>query len=415
MSGTICDVTSGRERGDALVISVFLVVIMIGLATAMLTTSVQDSKLARAETELTKTMYVAEAGINRGIMDLVAGGSGNVGAENAPLGFSGGSYWTVAQDNGDDTHTLTSSAMVAGQRHAIEVVISPIRISLFSMALFGDLDLGASGSVFTDSYDADLGTYAVQAVNIDGVTGATYARPYGTLGSNGDIVLRGGVTIMGDATPGPGHVVTIAGVGIHVAGVTTPAAEASALPRITYNPTVVSAGDLTMSGGTLALSPGTYRYGEVQLAGTSTITIQGDVTLYVDGDISITAQSMLDVEPGASLTIHHGGANFKIAGKGVLNQDQDPSRCVLYSSATDVMMVGNSGLYAAVYAPDAVIDPGGTTDIFGSFVGSQVYVGGNANFHYDEALSRNPDLGFAGAYRIVSWRKVRYGSVPVAP
>jgi hypothetical protein len=404
-----------RERGDALVISVFIVVIMVGLATAMLTTSVQDSKLARVETEVMRTQYVAEAGVNHAILDLLGGGSGNIGTESDPEEFSGGTVWVVAVDNGDDTYTLTSSADVEGQQQGIEVVISPTWVSMFTMALFGDLDLGASGTVFTDSYDTDLGTYASQAVNTDVMTGVTYARPYGTLGSNGDIVLRGGVTVMGDATPGPGRTVTIIGSTVHVSGSTAPADQTTALPRFDYSPPIASAGDLSLSGANLTLTAGTYRYGSVQMSATSRITIQGDVDLYIDGNVSVTAQAMFDIAPGAKLKIHHGGGTFKVAGNGVLNQDKEPNRCVLYSRSTDVMMVGNSGLYAAIYAPDAVIDPGGTTDIFGSFVGSQIYVGGDAQFHYDEALARDPDLGFAGSYRIVSWRKVRYGSASVTP
>jgi hypothetical protein len=41
-------------------------------------------------------------------------------------------------------------------------------------------------------------------------------------------------------------------------------------------------------------------------------------------------------------------------------------------------------------------------------------VGGTANFHFDERLADDPDLTRAGNYSLLSWRKVPYGTVPVA-
>ena len=77
-----------------------------------------------------------------------------------------------------------------GNVTTVYVGASPEEI-IFTRALFGDLDLDASGSVTTDSYESDLGTYASQAVNIHGPTGLTFAKANGTLGSNGNISKQG--------------------------------------------------------------------------------------------------------------------------------------------------------------------------------------------------------------------------------
>ena len=127
--------------------------------------------------------------------------------------------------------------------------------------------------------------------------------------------------------------------------------------------------------------------------------------MYVEGDFNAAGQAGMIVEKDATVVIYHKGGTFSVSGGGVINEDQVPEQFRVHSRASTVMFTGNSSFYGAVYAPHGRLDPGGTTDIFGSFVARQIDVGGTARFHYDEALARQAPDSFRRLKR-VSWRRV---------
>ena len=391
-----------RERGGALVMSVFLVTLMVALASAMMTTAHQQSRLSHSAVGRTRVLYIAESGIHAAAVNLYGGGSGSLGSAVSPLSYGGGTYYVTAVDNGNDTFTLRCDAAFDQETQAIEVTIALDYVSLFTKGLFGDIDLGATGTVFTDSYDSTLGTYASQATQFDPKSGKMYALANGDLGSNGDITLRGTVTVMGDATPGPGH--TVYGDTSGVYGSTTPAPTATPIPTVTYTPPIGSSGALS---GTTTLTAGVHRYDSVFLKSSDVLTATGDVTLYVDGNWSQTASASVVIAPGATLRVYHNGDTIKLTGAGVVNLDQNPAQFQLYSTATKVDIGGTSDFYGAIYAPSALISPGGTGVLYGSFVGSEVYISGTADFHYDEDLANLAESLTPSKVRILSWHFVK--------
>jgi hypothetical protein len=118
----------------------------------------------------------------------------------------------------------------------------------------------------------------------------------------------------------------------------------------------------------------------------------------------VAGQAKIVIALGGSLTIHHGGSKMEVQGGGVVNVSKIPRNFKVLSTGDLVTLAGNSELHGAVYAPNGVVDPAGVTDIYGSFVGKQIYIGGTANFHFDEALMRNPEL--RSKLKVVSWRRV---------
>lgn len=400
---------AGKERGNALAVAIIVVVIVAGLAAAIMSIVLQDHKQAEATIVVTRVEYIAEAGAGQSIADLTTGGTGNLGSKTALVGFGGGGFYATATDNGDTTWSIVSVGKLGEQTRVLEVVLAPKSVPLFTKALFGDLDLAAKGNVFTDSYDSDAGTYASQATLVDPVSGRTYAKKSGSLGSNGNIRINGSVIVLGDATPGPGKSVIISGGSAFIAGSTTPAANRQELPRIEYPPAGPTTATFSTSGAS-TFTAGEYHYHDFTAKASAEVHIQGDVTLYVDDVFDFSGQAELIIDPGASLTVYHEGTDFSLTGGGMLNQTGLPANFKLFSKATNVKFGGNSSFTGAVYAPYAVINPGGTTDIFGSFVGSQVTVDGSANFHYDESLSKSPDT--ITYLRPVSWRRLSEGALP---
>ena len=394
---------NATENGSVLLAVIIVVLALSGLAVALLETGVQETRSNTAAGERSRVSYITETGINEAMASLLTGGDGNLGTLDAPVPFGGGDYVTRATDNGG-TWTVLSIGSVNDTPHAIEVVLAPEDVPLFSRALFGDLDLGANGNVYTDSYDSALGTYASQAVNKHPVTGDIYANAKGDLGSNRNIILRGGVTILGNATPGPGYTVQIGGGPAYVAGSTAPAATPSLMPPIEFDPPVPNSGSFS-AAGEVTINAGTYYYSDFIAKSTAKVTFKGDVIIYVDGDVNYAATVGMIVAPNSSVKFYHAGDSFQVTGGGVVNQDQDPAKFSVLTQATKVKFTGNSAFYGVVYAPQADLDPSGTTDIFGSFVARQISIVGDARFHYDEALSRTAPDSFSRLKK-VSWRQI---------
>jgi hypothetical protein len=386
-----------------MVIGVILILILAGLASSFMEAGVWESKANVAYAQMSRALYLAEAGANLAIADIDAGGDGNLGTKDTPVPFGGGGYWTSAVDHGDGSYTITSTGDDSGRRKAVEVVLASKTAEIFSKALFGQQDLDMSGTVFMDSYDSELGTYASQAVNTHPVTGDTYANANGGAGSNGNVTVGGNVTVLGDATPGPGGSVAI-NDDAYVDGSTAPAEDVTVLAPVPYAPPIASAGDFSTNGNQ-TITAGVHRFDGFSVGAKGKLTFTGAVTLYVDNDFSVTGQAEIIVAPGASVTIYHNGASFNLSGGGLVNKTELPENFRVLSNANTVEFSGGSGYYGMVYAPNGDVIPSGTSDVYGSFVGNRILVSGTINFHYDEVLGRKNTFTF-GTPDVVSWRKV---------
>ena len=397
---------SEKERGNVLIAVIIVVLALAGLSSAFMSTTVMESLGNSSSEQRDRVLYIAESGVNHAVAEILRGASGNIASKDAPKGFGGGGYWAKTVDHGDGSFTVRSYAVLNEQRRAIEVVLEPEDIPIFSKALFADLDLGASGAVFTDSYDSEKGTYADQATNYDEKAERFYAVAEGDLGSNRNILLRGGVTVLGDAIPGPGYAVKISGTNVYVSGSTTPAGAPSLLPPVDFSPPIEATGSYNaISDENNTISAGVYHFNNVNVASKSVIRVEGDVVLYVDGRFDFSGQAQIVIEQDSSLTIYHAGDDFSLTGQGMINHTQLPSAFKLFSSAATVTFAGTSEFYGAVYAPKATIVPTGTTQLYGSFVGRQVEVGGTADFHFDVALTRI-DEDKRSRLKRVSWRRL---------
>ncbi len=394
--------TIRNERGAALVAAAFALVILLGFSVAILTASLSEQRSARTRKDLLNTLYIADSGISRSIAEINSGTDVDSDGLGTVAGtFADGTYSVVAVDNGDDTYTLTSNGDHAASARAIEVTLQVENSSLFTRALFGDESVKVTGTYNCDSYDSRLGTYDSQDVNIDPVTGITYASDNGDVGSNGDISFGGTATVIGDITPGPDS--SLSGGG-YCTGSTAPASDYVELPPVIYSPTIPSSGDFatTSASPDMTVTAGTYHYGKFTVK--NQITFQGDVVMYLDGDFSMGAGAGITLDAGATLTIYHDGDSFSIAGQGIINRDESAASFQVYSTGTSVYMGGGSESFGCIYAPNAKITLAGDSDKYGSCVGKTIQAVGTGEFHYDEALG-DLDNGPPVTY-VVAWREV---------
>jgi hypothetical protein len=394
---------AATQDGSALIIGIIFAIALAGLAMSLASVTVEESQSNEGASQKQRANYVAESGIRHAMIDVQSGGTGNLGTESTPISFGGGTYWVESTDHGNLMFTLVSRAQVGDQEAAYEVLIGPEDTPLFAVGMFSDGDVNANGNVFTDSYDADTGTYAEQATNVNDDSGMTYAGNNGDLGSNEDISLSGSVIVLGDASPGPGGLIEI-GTGVVVDGSTTPAFVERPMPIPPYEPAVPSTGDFVSDPTDITLNAGDYHFDNFTAKKKGAVRISGDVRMWVDDGFVVGGLGQIILEPGATLKIYHNGTDLDLTGQGVLNEDQLPQNLLVFSSAETAKFTGGSGFYGAIYAPFATLTPVGTTDLYGAFVGETIDLGGTVNFHYDEGL--RDVIANVRQYAVFSWRKV---------
>ena len=136
-----------------------------------------------------------------------------------------------------------------------------------------------------------------------------------------------------------------------------------------------------------------------------TTQILGDVTMVLTGDIGIKGDFVIDAN--SSLTIYVDG-DVDIGGNGVMNLSGFSKNLIMYGTATSqtIKLHGNGAAQAAIYAPNADLElkGGGSSGAFmGAAVVKTVFINGNYEFHYDEALA---SLGSSGVYTVGGWREI---------
>lgn len=393
-----------RKDGAVLLIAVIVLVVLAGLAVALLAISNAQSRETSISEDNFKAFYIAEAGISVSISEITSGTDPDGdGMGNAASSFAGGNFAVAAVSSpliGDNHWTVSSVGTYDDLNRGIEVIIGPRPTSPFQQSLFGDLDMALGGNVFSDSYDSETGTYAAQAVNLDPDSGETYAGVNGDIGSNTDITVTGSVVVFGDVTPGMNGSVTISGGSAIVFGSTAPRTEPATFDPYVYNPPATPSDPSPPVPSTLP--DGTYHFADLSISGGGVLTLDGDVEIYIDGSIGVNGT--IDILPGSNVTIHHGSGNITFAGSGIVNGSQDPSTLSIYSASTGtVKITGSSDFYGTIYAPEATVTPSGTAETYGAIIGDTIQINGTPRFHYDETLGRKQYGPLT--YEQKSWRE----------
>ncbi len=260
--------------------------------------------------------------------------------------------------------------------------------ALFDRALWGINSVTLGGTVVIDSYDPALGPY-----------GGSNIGNMGAIGSNGSVSANGNISVMGDLAFGP------AGSYTHT-GNATVSGDIIQLSTPHYFPPVPAFGvgttNYTVNNhGSLTLNPGSY----------GSITIQGTLqlhpgTYYID-QMTEGAQGTLEIlnEPGTTTIFVKSALN--LSGQGVVNQGGDPTKLTLiYSGTSEFDMVGGSGFYGEVYAPNATIKLVGNSQFYGAFIGKTVTDGGTPNIHFNEGCLKQNLI--QRPFRLITWSQSSY-------
>ena len=157
--------TLGRssQRGGALLVAIAAVMVLAGMAAAMLTLSTASQRENRNAVDSVQALYVAEAGLSSAIVALQSGApQDNFGTPDQPVAFSDTGFWGTSVDNGDGTRTITSFGTAEGVSRGVAAVM---------------VDGGGGGEIYNN---------ALFAGNSSG--DPSYTLDFGGCGSSADLV-----------------------------------------------------------------------------------------------------------------------------------------------------------------------------------------------------------------------------------
>jgi hypothetical protein len=400
------------RRGAVSVIAAMMAIVVSGLSLSLVLEGAA-SKQAHARLDGTlRALEAAETGIARAeaeISSQIDTGTDGIGNLSGSLG--GASFQVVATPDAavSARWVLRSTGTSGLSRRVIETGVERVPTGPWTYGLFAQQSIVLSGGdTSTDSYDSSLGTYASQATSVDAA--GAYANSDGSVGTNaGDITLKGGVQVRGDATAGPGFTLDATGVAA-VTGTTTPLEDVVFLPptplsvfqtaeskndngswtttgATSWNPATCS---LSVSGGnTITLTGSTYFFTSLKLSGNSTLQVNGPVKIYVTGDVDLSGGTVVNTTQRA--------VNFQL----YVHPYAVPSTFTPPATPSVKLSGGNASAYA-VYAPAAAVAITGGSNVFGSVIGRTITAAGGSKIHYDAALAEQ--LGLTARVQRIFWR-----------
>lgn len=424
-----------RDRGGALLIAVIVVIAVLGMTAAYLTITIAYHRATVNGQRMEHAMAIAEAGIDFAVFQMDHWTAGDPVLATATGSVSGGSFSVTISPSFDGTtrdYVLTSTGTFQGAQRTIACVVGATTSGLWRFAAFSDTRYTLDSNSYVDSYnsdpDGDPSTPPVPYKNqLTGrYRGQRYARTNGDVGSNEAIHLDSNAKVFGDAVPGPGSQVSINSNGF-VMGTTTPNPERIDLPPIVLPPAAgLPALNLNVdSNASASLPSGQYHFASLTADSNSSITVTGPAVIVVDDfDADSNSRILFDTTNGP-VQIYGTGrfnidSNSKVSTLSKLPQDLqiyittdnytgfesspngDPSKPVEIDS--------NAKLYAAVYAPNAIVRLDSNGELFGAIVAKKLSQDSNFRIHYDEALGQLG--GGPPKYTSKGWIEVPPTSVP---
>ena len=236
--------------------------------------------------------------------------------------------------------------------------------------IIGERRITLNSSTGTDSYNSDYGPYSPATANQNG-----------DVCSCGDIELNSSAGVRGDANPGPDNTV-IMNSSSYVTGSTKPGGcpvladvelgematdnDNGNIPAVTdggKNPFEDGPYDLALHNeDSLTLPGGEYYFTSVDLAHSSTLTVEGPTVIYVTG-------------------------KFEMHSSTIVNTGQNPEDLIIMvSSIEDVQFNHNVDFYGIIYAPNAHVVLNSGVDFYGAIMAQEITLNSSVVVHYDESL-----------------------------
>ncbi len=393
------------RRGGALVLALLVVTLVVGFAASLMQVSSIAARRQLGAVDTKRAFYLADAGLAEAYQGLRIGKTGAVGTRLAPAVYGQGVFWVEATDDGDGRVRLDSTGMMGSARVVLSLVAEPGEVVVSSLAVFTADNLTLVPGTRIDSYDSRNGSYADQRGRDACLEGGV------TVGSNGDVTLRGTATdpilVRGDVRAGPARALTMTGT-VVVSGDTSPASNEQVLPPIDVPMTSKTRGVDYGGAVPLIFPAGEHGADYLHIGPDAEVVFQGP-SVVVLGGLQLAGGSQLTVDTTTgSVTIFVEDYLTIDRGSVVENTTRDPGAFVVQYAGTVTAALRAAGpLEAVVYAPLAQMMLGSGAEIFGSLVGKEIIFTGPAAVHFDRALLESTTK--SALPKTMTWRVVDLG------
>lgn len=401
-----------RRKAFALALTLLVLPLLAMLAFTLTSIGVKSQSGGRLREESRIASYCAEAGAEEALQRLKSDTSYS-GSCNRPLTQLSSVAQVTVINNGSGSTPITASngaTVPPGFGYILSVSrfqdgknsrsygllarLTGSAPSPWNYAAFGYESLNLTGNAMTDSFtSAGGGTYATTRIGFGHADALTKGGHVGTNAIGGSSVDFSGQNAQVGGRIDIGRNGNEGSVVSGIAGVNFGAGQ-DAVQALTANvakpPVVIP----TLPTGTFSLAgtlPSGYKYGNIMVSGSNTLTLGSGV--YVFDGLKLSGQAKLALAPGANAEVYITGNNnggLDLSGQGVANSSGIAKRLTFFGGpnlTSEISVTGNASAYYRVYAPDTPIKIAGNGDVFGSIVGKTIRNVGNAKIHYDRDLS----------------------------
>lgn len=247
--------------------------------------------------------------------------------------------------------------------------------------------ISVTGSGRIDALDSSTSTWTPGTSNNVKASIATNTT------SSAQVTLSGSGVLFGDVYVGVGGstatVISAPTYYTPITGTRNVLASPITIPSITMPTNMpASAGNVSLGGsGSTTLNAGTYRYNNLTVGGSHTLTVNGAVTIICDSTFTVNGSGKVNYGTGATVSVY---ANLiSITGSGSINNNLTPrlpTRLKLYQTGSGDLSINSTTVAACVLAPTAKLVVPGSGKFFGSFHGKALEVSGSGRFTQDLAL-----------------------------
>ena len=290
---------------------------------------------------------------------------------------------THRTNRGSAAHITLALFAIAADGNAVAATPSGFDFGAYATGS-GCGALTISGNAYTDSFDSSQGSYSQTVHLSQGLVGSS-----GNVALNGNVTVNGaifalnttvgscmngnpGISLSGMANATGGYIQLNAAPVFPNPGPVTPGSQDYTL---TSDTTLAPGnyGNITVSGNTLTLSPGTYNINSLTLSG------KGNIVVKPSGQVLVNIAGDNVPEP------------IEFSGGGAANPGGVPLNLYLsYGGMLPITISGGSGSYAVLYAPNSAVTLG--ADWFGAMVVQSLNDSGGSAIHYDRSLAIPPTI-----------------------
>ena len=350
-----------------------------------------------------------------------------------------GSYFEQrTHGNVDYDHTAETTT--------VELVV-PLETPPVAAGFVADSDVTVSGNTDMDGYDSSAGPYGVSSGD-----GNLIVRGDLTVDGNndiqGDVVVGGGVDfehqdadVTGDLTYGDDiDPADSRSPSDHVGGTISDGAEVRTRTSVgglinekeaayrqsnDNNGAPIDSGDeLTGCASTCELDPGRYYLTQISLSSSDTLKLDasnGDIEIYVENGVDITGSATIELTSGDGTVRIYNDGNYDMNENSevVVPGDRSPRYWVYMQPGKQVDFSENAVFRGVIYGPndgenDAVdVQMQSNVEVYGGIVGNTDELDNNAAIHYDEALADEQPVPADESIPHVSYLHVTVNEVEV--